>query len=337
MQARASYVEKKMHNLVTTPWASVHPVKLERDERRDEALVKQAERQVRADEKMLTDAKAVSEHDKKLLTVAVARKSLQIDTNTDPQERRHAAMEHLSSKHHKAHSAFVHPVPLLPPPSPHTHTHQSFEMSSCTLDIEMCVRSSGADRSVHQGLHALSHLFKGSSGRSTRTASSAAGRWRNMRVPPPIDYADSAKGPSSSAHRSSSSTLHRGGWNVDAARTSSTRAAASPQSMSARFEAVRHKSASLTHLGDKHSHIYANAASKKAHDTVESLPYLLPPIGLVTLLLICGGTYSVKRWQRIPSGYLSPTPLACRSFFARACVRGACCVCLVLHFGRRRL
>jgi hypothetical protein len=72
--------------------------------------------------------------------------------------------------------------------------------------------------------------------------------------------------------------------------------------MSARFEAVRHKSLSLAHLGEKHSQIYANAADENAHHAVESLPYMLPPLGCVTLLVVFAGSYYVKRKQRIPSG-----------------------------------
>ena len=43
MQKRARYVESKMHDMVTKPWATVHPLKLKRDERRDEALVRHME------------------------------------------------------------------------------------------------------------------------------------------------------------------------------------------------------------------------------------------------------------------------------------------------------
>ncbi len=117
MQKRALYVEKKMHDMVTKPWATVHPLKLKRDERRDEALVRQAKRQVKADQRLLKEAMSVSEHDKKLLTVAAARKSLQIDGEADEHaHRRDAAMAHLATKQNHAHSAALHPV--CPPPCP---------------------------------------------------------------------------------------------------------------------------------------------------------------------------------------------------------------------------
>jgi hypothetical protein len=117
MQKRALYVEQKMHDMVTKPWATVHPLKLKRDERRDEALVRQAKRQVKADQRLLKEAMSVSEHDKKLLTVAAARKSLQIDGEAEEDtHRRDATMVHLATKHDHAHSAALHPVS--PPPSP---------------------------------------------------------------------------------------------------------------------------------------------------------------------------------------------------------------------------
>jgi hypothetical protein len=117
MQKRALYVENKMHDMVTKPWATVHPLKLKRDERRDEALVRQAKRQVKADQRLLKEAMSVSEHDKKLLTVAAARKSLQIDGEAEEDaHRRDAAIAHLATKRNHAHSPALHPVP--PPPVP---------------------------------------------------------------------------------------------------------------------------------------------------------------------------------------------------------------------------
>ena len=74
------------------------------------------------------------------------------------------------------------------------------------------------------------------------------------------------------------------------------------QSMSARFEAVHHKSLSLARLGEKHSKIYANAADQKAHHTMEALPYALPPAACVVLVVMLVGFYSVKRSQVIPGG-----------------------------------
>jgi len=88
----------------------VHPLKLKRDEKRDEALVKQAERQVKADQQLLKEAKTVSEHDKKLFSVAVARKSLEIDDDKDAEmDRRHAALARLAGKHQSLSTA-RHPV-----------------------------------------------------------------------------------------------------------------------------------------------------------------------------------------------------------------------------------
>ena len=124
MQKRARYVESKMHDMVTKPWATVHPLKLKRDERRDEALVRQAERQVKADQRLLKEAKTVSEHDKKLLTVAAARKSLQIDGDEEDAHRRQVAKAHLATKQRHAHSAALHPV-FLPAPVPVPHRVQS--------------------------------------------------------------------------------------------------------------------------------------------------------------------------------------------------------------------
>lgn len=96
--------------MVTKPWATVHPLKLKRDETRDEALVKQAERQVKADQKLLDEAKTVSEHDKKLFSVAVARKSLQIENDKEEQRhRRKVAQAHLAAKHQSLSTA-RHPV-----------------------------------------------------------------------------------------------------------------------------------------------------------------------------------------------------------------------------------
>jgi hypothetical protein len=145
MKARETYVENKMHQMVTKPWATVHPLKLERDERLDEALVKQAERQVKADQRLLSEAKSVSEHDKKLLKVAVARKSLslQIDSDSEDAQRRQQAVARLSAKQHHAHSATLHPVctpALCPnPPFPLPNPILNWVVSHLELGC-LCVR-----------------------------------------------------------------------------------------------------------------------------------------------------------------------------------------------------
>ena len=76
--------------------------------------------------------------------------------------------------------------------------------------------------------------------------------------------------------------------------------------MSAKFEAVHQKSLSLARLGEKHSKIYANAADEKAHHTLETLPYALPPAACLMLLVVMVGFYAVKRSQSIPGGTLLP-------------------------------
>jgi len=147
---------------------------------------------------------------------------------------------------------------------------------------------------LHPALHALSHAYKGVGGSETQQATSSA-QWIDSRTAPPIHYVDAAKGPTSSGD------THIGG-SSSARASAQLRSGTHHASMSARFEAVRHKSLSLAHLGEKHSQIYANAADENAHHAVESLPYMLPPLGCVTLLVVFAGSYYVKRKQRIPSG-----------------------------------
>ena len=154
-----------------------------------------------------------------------------------------------------------------------------------------------------QGLHALSHAYKGGSSGDFRNAPSAV-RSHDSHMPTPTHYAH-AGGPTASSHnRYSGSGSGGGSSNSLASVGSSSRSHEREQarSMTARFEAVHHKSLSLARLGEKHSQIYANAADQNAHHTMESLPYLLPPIGFATLLLVFGGSYSIKRWQRLPDG-----------------------------------
>ena len=66
-------------------------------------------------------------------------------------------------------------------------------------------------------------------------------------------------------------------------------------SMRSRFEAVHHKAESLARLGHKHAVMYASGADLKAHQTVESLPYLLPPAGVVLLVLVAWAARAAKR------------------------------------------
>ena len=57
----------------------------------------------------------------------------------------------------------------------------------------------------------------------------------------------------------------------------------------------------LLHL-QKHDEIFVDQADRKAHHTVEVLPYLLPPIGIAVLVVLGTSTYMVKKWQKIPNG-----------------------------------
>ena len=163
-----------------------------------------------------------------------------------------------------------------------------------------------------QGLHALSHAYKGGDTRATVHTHSGGHSPQHTvydrRMPPATHYSDAEKGPSAS-----------GGWHSSSsARDKKSGDARTQGTMSARFEAVHHKSSSLARLGEKHQQVYANAADQNAHHTAESLPYLLPPIGFVTLLLVFGGSYSVKRWQRIPNGVR--TLLSSRVYMYLVCV-----------------
>ena len=143
----------------------------------------------------------------------------------------------------------------------------------------------------NQALHALSHAYKGAGGSETQKATNS-GQWTDSRASAPIHYVDAAAGPtssgsphSSSAGESSSSSALVG--ELEAARTSRPAQlrdgdGTDHASMGARFETVRHKSLALARLGEKHNEIYTNAADENAHHAVESLPYMLPPLGCVT-------------------------------------------------------
>ena len=143
----------------------------------------------------------------------------------------------------------------------------------------------------NQALHALSHAYKGAGGSETQKAANSA-QWTESRISP-VHYVDAAKGPTSSGSPHSSSAGESSSSSALAGELEAARIALSAQlrngdethhaSMSARFETVRHKSLALARLGEKHNEIYTNAADENAHHAVESLPYMLPPLGCVTV------------------------------------------------------
>jgi hypothetical protein len=157
-----------------------------------------------------------------------------------------------------------------------------------------------------QSLDAVAHAYKGGGqgrGYTSAATHTAHAHWDDSRMltsahPP---SASLTQGPATGPDNSSS----RNGMISSHSALGPTR-----QSMSARFEAVHHKSLSLARLGEKHSKIYANAADEKAQHTLETLPYALPPAACLMLAVVLVGVYAVKRSQSIPSG---------RSHYARQC------------------
>lgn len=202
MEHRAEHVEAKMKEMVTEPWATMHPEKLERAQKRDEMLVKQAEQQAKEDERLLQRAQSISSHDKKLVAVAQARKGLMM------------------------------------PSSSSSSSASSFSSSS-------------------------------------PSSSSFATPSHPPRIP-------------RDALKAEEGSTGRGGGGGG--------------KMAAKFEAVHRKAVAIRRLGTKHGAVYANVADERAHHTVESLPYILPPVGVAVLLLLFAVTYSVKQWHKIPNG-----------------------------------
>ena len=280
MREREKHVEAAMHDMVTTPWATVHPLKLKRDEMRDEALVKQAERQVKADQKLLSEAKTVSAHDKKLWTVAVARKSLSMNPAPQREEVRKQAIGHLAAKQDQAHDA-------------------SWD---------------------HGKLLALAHAYKAGKGTSTKSEpartmghqrprpssgpSKTKAEWHQARMPQPAHQAATAS--PAVATRGAGSGEEMAGVRMPGImpgilpEVHSNSGGDQREGMRSRFQAVHHKAESLARLGHKHAVMYASSADLKAHKTVESLPYLLPPAGVILLVLVACAARAAKRSARTP-------------------------------------
>ena len=280
MREREKHVEAAMHDMVTTPWATVHPLKLKRDEMRDEALVKQAERQVKADQKLLGEAKTVSAHDKKLWTVAVARKSLSMNPAPQREEVRKQAIGHLAAKQDQAHDA-------------------SWD---------------------HGKLLALAHAYKAGKGTSTKSEpartmghqrprpssgpAKTKAEWHQARMPQPAHQPATA-GPAV-ATRGAGSGEEMAGVRMPGImpgilpEVHSNSRGDQRGGMRSRFEAVHHKAESIARLGHKHAVMYASGADLKAHQTVESLPYLLPPAGVVLLVLVAWAARAAKRSAKTP-------------------------------------
>eukprot|EP00960_Hanusia_phi_P072235 767734-Hanusia_phi.AAC.12 len=212
----------------------MHPQRLEREEKRDEALVRQAKRQVEEDQRMLKEARTVSNHDEKMLVkVAVARKSLQMDDGSSRKQKAINNLKVKASVEAKRDGALLHDWHI--DEAGHVVQTQITPARSKVIGVE---RKSIATEWQH-----------------TRARSNIAEQAMNQRG-----------------------------------------------DMSARFESVHRKAVALRNLGKKHNEIFVDQADRKAHHTVEVLPYLLPPIGIAVLVVLGASTYMVKKWQKIPSG-----------------------------------
>ena len=70
--------------------------------------------------------------------------------------------------------------------------------------------------------------------------------------------------------------------------------------MAARFNEVHNKAKAHARLGVK-AHTFATENLQRVHDSMEWLPFVLPPVGLTLLAFITLAVVSIRKWQKIPS------------------------------------
>ena len=72
--------------------------------------------------------------------------------------------------------------------------------------------------------------------------------------------------------------------------------------ISKRFKAVHDKQLAKVRLGEKALiGTYASPSAKNIHDSLEYLPFILPPAGLLLLGIVTFGVVTIRKQQKIPS------------------------------------
>ena len=78
-------------------------------------------------------------------------------------------------------------------------------------------------------------------------------------------------------------------------------AALSQASITKRFNSVRNKNLAKIRLGEKALiGTYPSPSAKNIHDSMEYLPFVLPPLGLLLLGGVTFGVVTIRKWQKIP-------------------------------------
>lgn len=86
------------------------------------------------------------------------------------------------------------------------------------------------------------------------------------------------------------------------ASPSELHATLSQASIDRRFNSVRRKQLAKVRLGEKALiGTYPSPTAKNIHDSMEYLPFMLPPIGLFLLGGVTFGVVTIRKWQKIPS------------------------------------
>mmetsp|Transcript_78167 Transcript_78167/g.126761 ORF Transcript_78167/g.126761 Transcript_78167/m.126761 type:complete len:195 (+) Transcript_78167:263-847(+) len=88
----------------------------------------------------------------------------------------------------------------------------------------------------------------------------------------------------------------------DGVAPSELHATLSQSTISKRFSSVRSKQLAKVRLGEKALiGTYPSPSAKNIHDSMEYLPFMLPPIGLALLGGVTFGVLTIRKWQKIPS------------------------------------
>ena len=86
------------------------------------------------------------------------------------------------------------------------------------------------------------------------------------------------------------------------ASPSELHATLSQASIDKRFNSVHSKQLAKIRLGEKALiGTYPSPSAKNIHDSMQYLPFILPPIGLFLLGGVTFGVVSIRKWQKIPN------------------------------------
>ena len=175
---------------------------------------------------------------------------------------------------------------------------QAWSCALCAVVAFACLASAGATDKDGQLQTAVVHVHAGKAAAAAGSGGSGA-----VAFDAPIKVAGQLTATRALKAKHSKLAIaalqKKGG---DGAAPSELRASLSQASISKRFNSVHNKQLAKIRMGEKALiGTYPSPSAKNIHDSLEWMPFVLPPLGLFLLGGVTFGVVTIRKQQKIPS------------------------------------